>query len=210
MESFFQMQDQSDDRTLLRDMLERLSLQVGRTFKLSSGAESNVYIDAKLTTCTPAAMPLVGRVFLAKLNECGWSPSAAGGLTVGADPIAFAIARESLDHGRAVSAFIVRKLPKAHGMERFIEGLGDTQGLKVVIVDDVCTEGKSTGDAIDKARKAGMLVLGAVCLVDREQGAAEFLMKNYECKLESIFKLAEILAHHDQLSATQIPVGAHS
>jgi len=204
------MQDQSEDRSVLRDMLERLSLQLGRKFKLSSGAESDVYIDAKLTTCTPAAMPLVGRVFLHKLSQCGCSPSAAGGLTLGADPIAFAIARESLDHGRPISAFIVRKLPKSHGMERFIEGLGKTQGLEVVIIDDVCTEGKSTGDAIDKARKAGMVVLGAVCLVDREQGATEFLRKNHQCKLESIFKLSEILAHHDESGATQIPVGAHS
>jgi orotate phosphoribosyltransferase len=210
MESFFQMHDLSGDRIILRDMLERLSLQLGRKFKLSSGAESDVYIDAKLTTCTPGAMPLVGRVFLHKLRECGWSPAATGGLTVGADPIAFSIARESLDHGRPISAFIVRKLPKRHGMERFIEGLEETQGLEVVIVDDVCTEGKSTGEAIDKARKAGMAVLGAVCLVDREQGATEFLKENHQCKLESIFKLSEILANHDESSATQIPVGAHS
>jgi orotate phosphoribosyltransferase len=195
------------DRKKLKTMLTRKSVQGGKKFKLASGAVSDVYIDAKRTTLRPEAMPLIGRAFLQKIAECGWSPKAVGGKTVGADPIAFSIARESLDFGGSpVSAFIVRKEPKKHGMEQYIEGPEQTQGLQVVVVDDVCTKGSSTGEAIDKARKAGMIVLGAICLVDREEGATKFLWDKYECRLDSIFKMSELLAEHDIPAE---PIGAH-
>ena len=181
-------------------------------FKLASGAVSDVYIDAKRTTCSPEAMPLVGQVFLRKLRECGWNPQAVGGKTVGADPIAFSIARESIatDPTHPINAFIVRTEAKKHGMEQFIEGLERTGGLQVVIVDDVCTKGGSTGEAIEKARKAGMKVLGAICLVDREEGATEFLANNYQCRLERIFKKSELLSCLDESSVTADPVGART
>ncbi len=202
---------ETEERSKLRLTLQKRSLQQGRRFKLSSGAETDVYIDAKLTTFIPEAMPLIGDAFISKFYECGWAPKAVGGRTMGADPIAYAIAFQSLTRKPAIRAFTVRKEPKKHGMERFIEGLEESEspGLSVVIVDDVCTQGCSTGEAIEKARKAGMIVLGAVCLVDREQGATEFLEKNYQCKLVSIFKLSEIVAH-DESHAAPIPVGAHS
>jgi orotate phosphoribosyltransferase len=95
-------------------------------------------------------------------------------------------------------------------MKQTVEGLIEPRGMHVVIVDDVCTGGGSTGDAIEKARDAGMIVLGAICLVDREQGAAEFLMKEHQVQLGSIFKLSEIVAAHAELSSTPFPVGAHS
>jgi orotate phosphoribosyltransferase len=95
-------------------------------------------------------------------------------------------------------------------MEQYIEGLEHTEGLQVVIVDDVCTKGGSTGEAIEKAQKAGMTVLGAICLVDREEGATEFLANNYRCRLESIFKKSELLACHDQSRVAADPVGAHT
>lgn len=194
----------------LRDALIDKSVQVGRRFKLASGAVSDVYIDAKRTTCSPEAMPLIGRAFLRKIRECGWNPTAVGGKTVGADPIAFSIARESIETDRHVNAFIVRKEPKKHGMEQYIEGLEKTEGVEVVIVDDVCTKGGSTGDAIEKVRKAGMIVLGAICLVDRQEGATEFLANNFQCRLESIFKMSELVAHHhDESEAVADPVSAH-
>ena len=212
MESSFQMlHDRDPERDSLREMLARKSLQAGREFKLASGALSKVYIDAKRTTCTPEAMPLIGHVFLKKIRDCGWSPDAVGGKTVGADPIAFATARESIETiGRAISAFIVRKEPKKHGMQQYIEGPERTEGLRVVIVDDVCTTGGSTGEAIEKARNAGMIVLGAICLVDREEGATELLATKYQCCLESIFKLSEVLVDHGDPRVLAHPVGAHT
>lgn len=183
------------ERSRLRDILVEKSVKLDRVFTLSSGATSNKYIDAKLTTLTPEAMPLVGRAFLRKISESGWRPRAVGGLTVGADPIAMSVARESLDALGVgpISAFIVRKAPKKHGMQRFIEGLEDTKGLPVVIIDDVCTQGTSTGDAIEKALEAEMNVLGAICLVDRQEGAVQFLADRYKCRLASIFTLDELV-----------------
>lgn len=174
-------------------MLLRYSVRLG-TFTLASGQTSDIYVDGKLTTCRPEAMPLVGRLFLRKMEEHRWRPDAAGGLTLGADPIAFAVARESLDTGRPILAFIVRKEPKKHGTMRFIEGLEETAGLRVVILEDVATTGGSTAQAIERAREAGMTVLGALCLVDREAGAVERLRRDYGCVLDSLFKLSELRA----------------
>ncbi len=95
----------------LKDILVRRSLTTAGNFTLHSGEKSTVYVDGKLTTMAPEAMPLVGRAFLRKMRERGWAPEAVGGLTLGADPIAFAIARESLETGQPISAFVVRKEP---------------------------------------------------------------------------------------------------
>lgn len=185
--------DNDQERSKLREMLISKSLKVGRTFRLSSGAESDVYIDAKPTTCFPDAMPLIGRAVLRKIEERGWQPEAVGGRTLGADPIAFATARESIETGGAhIRAFIVRKEAKKHGTEQYIEGLEHTEELPVVVIEDVCTTGDSTSDAIEKARQAGMMVLGAICLVDREEGATALLAEKFHCRLESIFKLSEL------------------
>jgi orotate phosphoribosyltransferase len=185
----------TDELFKLKDMLCAKSVRFG-DFTLASGARSDVYVDGKLTTCWPEAMPLVGRAFICKMRAQGWQPEAVGGLTVGADPIAFSIARESLDEKPLISAFIVRKEAKKHGMQRFIEGIDQTDGLRVVIIDDVCTKGGSTAQAVDKAIAAGMNVLGAVCLVDRDMGAASLLKDKFGLTLESIFKLSELRSHH--------------
>lgn len=197
------------ERSILRDMLVsrslKLSIETGALFRLSSGADSDKYLDAKLTTLNSRAMPLIGRLFNRKIKECGWSPEAVGGLTLGADPIAFAVARESTEVlGRSINAFIVRKEPKEHGMARFIEGFeeADTPGLQVVIIDDVCTRGNSTGKAIERARAAGMKVLGAICLVDREEGASQLLKQNYNCDLVSIFTLDDLAEYKKSKIAT--------
>ncbi len=110
---------------------------------------------------------------------------------MGADPIAFAIARESLDRVPTIDCFMVRKERKAHGMERIVEGLDSTEGRKVVIIEDVCTKGGSTATAITNARSAGMEILGAVCLIDREAGAAKLLRDEFGIELASIFKLSD-------------------
>jgi orotate phosphoribosyltransferase len=180
----------STQRADLHDILRKKSVRFG-SFTLASGQTSNVYVDCRLTTCDPRAMGLIGRLFLQKMEEKTWFPEAVGGLTMGADPIAFAIARESVDRPPIVDCFVVRKEPKQHGTQKLVEGLDPTQGRKVVVIDDVCTKGESTAKAIENARLAGMEILGAVCLIDREAGAGELLRDKFGIELASIFKLSE-------------------
>ncbi len=174
----------------LRDILRKKSVQFG-TFTLVSGQTSDVYVDCKPTTCDPRAMPLIGRLCLQKMEEKNWFPDAVGGLTLGADPIAFAIARESLDRHPPIDAFIVRKDRKPHGMQKIVEGLTETKGRKVVIIDDVCTKGESTALAIQNAKSVGLEILGAICLIDREAGASQLMRDQFGIELASIFKLSE-------------------
>jgi orotate phosphoribosyltransferase len=181
---------QTQDRAELHNILKTKSVRFGQ-FTLASGKTSDVYVDCRLTTYDPRAMPLIGRLFLRKIEEKGWSPEAVGGLTLGADPIAFAIARESLESGATVACFVVRKERKAHGMQKMVEGLDAVEGRKVVILDDVCTTGDSTALAIENARSAGMHVLGAACLIDRESGAREMLREKCGVELASIFTLSD-------------------
>jgi orotate phosphoribosyltransferase len=185
----------ADDRERLKSWLCRYSVRFGE-FKLVSGQTSNVYVDAKLTTYRAEAMPLVGRLFLEKLRERCWRPAAVGGLSLGADPIAMALAHESRGSDLEVNAFVVRKEAKKHGMMRFIEGLADPGGVPVVILDDVCTTGGSTITAIERARQSGMEVLGAICLVDREMGAPRNI-EAQNCPFDRIFALSELKAHYD-------------
>ena len=166
---------------------------------MASGQTSTVYIDGKLTTLTAEAMPLVGRVFLDKISDNGWKPRAVGGLTLGADPIATAVARESFEQGSSVDAFVVRKAAKKHGTQKFIEGIEEIQDLPVVIIDDVCTTGESTVEAIEKAKAGGMNVLGAICLVDRESGARERLRDKCGCAFDWIFRLSELVAEDESI-----------
>jgi len=193
-------QNELDELSTLKEILRTKSVRFG-DFTLASGEKSDVYVDGKLTTCSPNAMPLIGRAFLRKMEQRGWAPEAVGGLTVGADPIAFAVARESLESRRPIHAFIVRKEPKKYGMQKYIEGLEETAGCRVVVIDDVCTKGGSTAQAIDRAVAAGMQVLGAICLVDRQMGAAELLQDRFGLALESIFKLSELRSAQDRPSA---------
>lgn len=182
------------DRAQLRDILNELSIRRG-DFVLASGKRSNIYIDARVTTCHARAMPLIGRLMLAKMAERGWRPVAVGGMTMGADPIVTAVARESVEPGQpiAVDAFLVRKEAKGHGMRKQIEGLPEGTGaIDVVIVDDVCTTGDSTIKAIQAAREAGLNVLGAICLVNREQGAREAIETGLTCPFDQIFLMSEL------------------
>jgi len=181
---------QATDQAELRDILRTKSVRFG-SFKLASGQTSDVYVDCKPTTCDPRAMRLVGRLFLREIEEQMWFPDAVGGLTLGADPIAFAIARESVDRIPIIDCFIVRKERKPHGMQKVVEGLESTEGRKVVIIDDVCTKGESTALAIENAKSVGMEILGAVCLIDREAGASDLLRDKFGIKLASVFTLSD-------------------
>jgi orotate phosphoribosyltransferase len=180
----------AQDLVELHEILKKKSVQFG-TFTLTSGQTSDVYVDCKPTTCDPRVMPIIGRLFLQKIEEKMWFPDAVGGLTMGADPIAFATARESIDRLPVIDCFTVRKERKAHGMQKVVEGLERTEGRRVVIIDDVCTKGESTAIAIRNAKSVGMEVLGAICLIDREAGANELLRNEFGVELVSIYKLSD-------------------
>ena len=197
-----------EEVTTLRSILLRKSVKFGQ-FTLASGATSDVYVDCKPTTCSAEAMPLIGRIFLRRIQDEGWLPEAVGGLTVGAEPIAFAVARESLETDHPVDSFIVRKEPKPHGMQKLVEGFdGDTKGKQVVIIDDVCSKGGSTIKAIINARSVGMNVIGAICLVDREMGAEELLASECGCKLISVFKLSSLRPKANESGIPSEPVSS--
>jgi orotate phosphoribosyltransferase len=149
-------------QSLLR-LLAQKSFRLGN-FKLSSGASSDYYIDCRTTTLDAKGSKLTGQVFLEEIRRRGWRPAAIGGLTMGADPIVVAV---SVTSGE-LSGFLVRKAEKQHGTGQRIEGFRE-KGARVVIVDDVCTTGASTVQAIEAARDFGFEVVGVMCLVEREE-----------------------------------------
>jgi orotate phosphoribosyltransferase len=146
---------------LLR-LLARKSFRLGE-FKLSSGGTSDYYIDCRLTTLDARGAQLVGEVFLDEIRSRGWQAAAIGGLTMGADPIVVAVAVTS----GTLNGFLVRKAEKQHGTGQRIEGFRE-KGARVVIVDDVCTTGSSTVQAVEAAREFGFEVVAAMCMVERE------------------------------------------
>jgi orotate phosphoribosyltransferase len=161
------------DRSALVRLLAVRSLRTGR-FTLASGRESTHYIDARLTTMSPEGLALIGPLALATLRARGWTPDAVGGLTLGADPIAYAIAYASVAEPPLVRAFTVRKEPKGHGTGRLIEG-GLQGGDRVVIVEDVVTTGGSALRAAQAVRESGASVIGVLAIVDREEGGRDAL-----------------------------------
>jgi orotate phosphoribosyltransferase len=163
----------SEDRIKLRALLRARSLKRGE-FVLASGMHSNYYIDARLTTMSGEGQLMIGRVSLIELHAHGWMPTHVGGLTLGADPVAYAIAHTAAMSGRPIDAFTVRKEAKGHGTGRLIEG-ADLQGRKVVVVEDVITTGDSARRAIKAVREAGATVLGILAVVDRSEGGRESL-----------------------------------
>jgi orotate phosphoribosyltransferase len=152
----------STARQELLKLLAQKSFRLGE-FKLSSGGTSDYYIDCRTTTLDARGAQLVGQVFLEEMRRQGWHADAIGGLTMGADPIVVAVAVTS----GTLHGFLVRKAEKQHGTGQRIEGYRE-KDARVVIVDDVCTTGSSTVQAIAAAREFGFKVVGAMCLVERE------------------------------------------
>ena len=147
----------------LLSLLAMKSFRLG-DFKLSSGGSSDYYVDCRTTTLDAKGARLTGQVFLDEIRARGWKPQAIGGLTMGADPIVVAVAVVSGElHG-----FLVRKAEKQHGTGQRIEGFNQ-KGAPVVIVDDVCTTGASTIQAIEAAREFGFTIAGVMCLVERQE-----------------------------------------
>ncbi len=155
----------SSARDELLELLATNSFRLGE-FTLSSGGKSDYYIDCRTTTLHARGAELTGRVFLELIQQQGWQPQAVGGLTMGADPIVVATSVISSQMGAPIHGFLVRKAEKAHGMGRRVEGFQE-KGARVVIVDDVCTTGGSTIQAIEAAREFGFNITGVACLVER-------------------------------------------
>jgi orotate phosphoribosyltransferase len=157
----------------LLSILARQSFRLGQ-FKLSSGGTSDYYIDCRTTTLDAEGGRLTGHAILELLEEKGIVAEAVGGLTMGADPIVSNVATASAWRALSNSAapllhgFLVRKAEKTHGTGRRIEGFSK-EGARVVIVDDVCTTGSSTLNALEAARESGMIVAAVVCIVEREE-----------------------------------------
>jgi len=153
----------SPARQKLLSTLAHKSFRLGE-FKLSSGGTSDYYIDCRTTTLDAKGSRLTGEVFLEEIRLRGWKARAIGGLTMGADPIVVAVSVVSGE----LDGFLVRKAEKQHGTGQRIEGFRE-KGARVVIVDDVCTTGSSTIQAIEAARQFGFEVAGVMCLVEREE-----------------------------------------
>jgi orotate phosphoribosyltransferase len=149
-------------RQKLLSTLAHKSFRLGE-FKLSSGGTSDYYIDCRTTTLDAKGSRLIGEVFFDEIRQRGWKAQAIGGLTMGADPIVVAVAVVSGE----LDGFLVRKAEKQHGTGQRIEGFRE-KGAQVVIVDDVCTTGASTVQAIEAAREFGFEVVGVMCLIERE------------------------------------------
>ncbi len=161
------------DKERLEELLKERSLQFG-DFLLASGQRSSYYIDARPATMSADGQQIIGVLGLKLIREAGWRPYAVGGLTMGADPVSYAVARASVDDPPRIDAFSVRKEPKGHGRARRIEG-NFRKGAAVVVVEDVITSGGSARQAVAAVEEAGGRVVGILAVVDREQGGRETL-----------------------------------
>lgn len=160
-------------RERLLALLKERAIKFG-DFTLASGRKSTYYLDGRLVTLDAEGACLIARVILDVVRQEGIEAEALGGLTMGADPIAGAVAAISHAEGTPLSAFIVRKEAKGHGTGRRVEGPLRT-GARVIVVDDVVTTAGSTLQAIEAVKEAGAIVSAVICLVDRLEGGAEAL-----------------------------------
>ena len=203
-------------------MLAEKSFRLGE-FKLSSGVSSDYYIDCRATTLDAEGARLTGRTFVDELYRRGWTPQAIGGMTLGADPIVVSVAmltaqqvqsrrpeREQTEQREAwlIHAFLVRKGEKGHGTGQRIEGFRE-KGARVVVVDDVCTTGASTVEAIKAAREFGFEVIGVMCLVERQDagGRPSVEQAAAPAPFVSIFTAAEVREEHLRLKKVHAAQG---
>ncbi|HYQ81455.1 MAG TPA: orotate phosphoribosyltransferase [Anaeromyxobacteraceae bacterium] len=192
-----------DDRARLLELLRTLSFE-RRKVVLASGKESDFYVDCKRTALTAEGHALVGRLLLDRIRRLDPPPRGAGGLTLGADPLASAVAMASWlevegarAEGRAppspIDAFIVRKEPKGHGTGQWIEGRKTIpDGSRVVVLEDVVTSGGSALKAIERCRAEKLVVVGCFALVDRQEGGREAI-EAQGVPLDSLFTREDFL-----------------
>ncbi len=171
-------------------------------FKLVSGRMSNYYFNCKMVTLNPEGMYLIGNIIFDMIKDL--NVKGIGGLTLGADPIADAVAYTSYLKEKPIEAFVVRKSAKSHGTMQWIEG--DVKaGDKVVIVDDVITTGKSTIEAITKAKEAGLDIVKVIALVDRQEGGYENIMEQLK-DIKGDYKLVEAVVTRDDVMRLYKPL----
>lgn len=182
-----QIPSTSELKKELQSLLEQQALKKGK-FILSSGKESNYYLDGRIITLTPEGAYLIGNIMLDMVKDL--RIDAFGGPTLGADPIVGAVA--ALSHIRQIpfTTFIVRKAAKEHGMGKQVEGPTLKAGSRVVIVDDVATTGKALIEAKDALDRLGVNIIKAIVIVDRLESAQENLAK-VNIPLESIFTIRD-------------------
>jgi orotate phosphoribosyltransferase len=199
----------SDARQQLLTLLSQQSFRLGQ-FKLSSGGTSDYYIDCRTTTLHAEGARLTARVFLDEIERRNWRPQAIGGLTMGADPIVVSVAMLSAQQNRlrstdvaaatpheCIHGFLVRKTEKTHGTGQRVEGFREI-GARVVIVDDVCTTGASTVQAIEAAIEFGFEIVGVMCLVEREEALGRPAIESAagEVPFVSVFTASEVRKEH--------------
>ncbi len=190
----------SNAKSQLLTLLARKSFRLGE-FTLASGGTSDYYVDCRSTTLDAAGARLTGQAFLDEIRSRGWNPQAIGGLTMGADPIVVAVSVLSggdvANNSSGIHGFLVRKAEKQHGTGQRIEGFREA-GARVVIVDDVCTTGGSTIQAIQTARDFGFEVVGVMCLVEREEakGRANVEAAAAPAPFVSLFTANDVRAEH--------------
>jgi orotate phosphoribosyltransferase len=155
-------------RDRLSALLVERSVRLG-DFTLASGARSSYYIDARRTTMSAEGQVLTGKVCWQALTASGLEPTHVGGLTMGADPVAYALAHESFDQGHPLDAFSVRKQPKQHGTGQQVEG-GVPSDARCLVIEDAMTSGSSALRAVDVLREHGFSVVGVLTLIDRDEG----------------------------------------
>lgn len=181
-------------KSALRDELKALLKSYAhRTsdvpIRLSSGAETTVYFDGKQITLFPDRAVLFARVLLENINPAGIE--AVGGMSIGADPIVSAVSIVAyLECGLKWPGFLVRKEQKKHGLEKRIEGVELRKGMRVMVVDDVITQGTATLNAISAIEETGAVVAQVACLVDREEGGSKLLAAKYP--FYAAFKKSEL------------------
>ena len=145
------------------------------SFKLASGRKSSFYFNCKPTTLNSEGMFLIGNLLYGMIREeRKWRVKGVGGLTLGADPVANAVAYTAHIKGEPLEAFVVRKEPKKHGTMLWVEG-NVNKGDRVLIVEDVITTGGSSKKAIQRAKKCGLKVMGLLTLIDRQEGGREII-----------------------------------
>ncbi len=191
-----------DTRASLLHLIATLSFRLG-DFTLASGARSDYYIDCRTTTLHAEGGRLAGLALYDLIREHNLNPQAVGGLTMGADPLVSNIASASawrrVEHPDTplIHGFLVRKAEKTHGTGRRIEGFSEA-GARVVIVDDVCTTGGSTIQAMEAARAADFKIAGVLCLVDRQEqnGRASVEAAAQGAPFFSLFTADDVRAAH--------------
>ena len=193
----------SPRQELLR-LLAKKSFRLGE-FKLASGGASDYYVDCRATTLDARGAQLTGQVLLDEIRTRCWAAQAIGGLTMGADPIVVAVAVTS----GLLNGFLVRKAEKQHGTGQRIEGFRQ-KGARVIIVDDVCTTGGSTVQAIEAACEFGFEVVGVMCLVEREEAGGRINVEKAAAPAPfvTVFTANDVRREHLAVSSQQSAIGS--